>query len=145
VAEHNASGTGSRIVPIYVDVDNHYRKAAKAGTVGRTHELLVPPTTAGRPDKLDDCGVQQLANAEFSFDLPGLPGQTCGVTHVDGARTQRYVYIAPPNSPGIPAPLAWTLSDMAMDDLDDQRGDQFKGRQPGVALRDFLEGGPCDT
>jgi hypothetical protein len=143
VATYNAKGPGAQIVPVYVDVDNHYRKAAKAGTVGRAHELLVPLTTRGRPDQLDDRGVQQLANAEFSFDLPGLPGQTCGVTKVAGAPTQRYVYIAPPNSPGIPAPLAWTLSDMAMDDLDDQRADQFKDNQPGAALRDFLQSGRC--
>jgi hypothetical protein len=76
--------------------------------------------------------------------LPGLPGETCGMTHVAGAPTQRYVYIAPPKSPGIPAPLAWTLSDMAMDDLDDQRREELEPRQPGSAVRDFLQGGPCD-
>jgi hypothetical protein len=140
VAEHNAGRGGSLIVPVYVDVDNHYRKAAKAGTVGRTHELLVPPTTAGRPDKLDDRGVQQRANGEFSVDLPGLRGQTCGVTHVPGAPTQRYIYIAPPDSPGIPAPLAWTLSDMAMDELDRQRAAAFAGGTPASGLRAFLEG-----
>jgi hypothetical protein len=140
VASHNASGHGARIVPIYVDIDNHYRLAAKAGTVARTHELIVPPAAKPRPDKLDDHGVEQLANAEFSIDLPGLR-QRCSVAN---AATQRFVYIAPPKSPGVPAPLAWTLSAMAMDDLDDQRTDAFGTGQPASKLKAFLAGtGTC--
>jgi hypothetical protein len=136
VADHNAAG-GARIVPVFVDVDNHYGKAAKAGTVGRTQELLVPPVTAGRPDKLDNRGVEQAANAAFSTGLPGLPGVTC---QVGLGPTQRYVYIAPPDSPGVPAPLAWTLSDMAMDDLDQQRAAAFNTGEPAATLRDVLQG-----
>jgi hypothetical protein len=143
VAAHNAAGGGARIAPVFVDVDNHYAKAAKAGTVGRTQELLVPPVTAGRPDKLDNRGVEQAANVEFSIDLPGLPGRTC---QIGRGPTQRFVYIAPPQSPGIPAPLAWTLSDMAMDDLDEQRAAAFKPGTPAATLRAILAGAPmkCD-
>jgi hypothetical protein len=137
VAEHNAMAGHARIVPVFVDVDNHYAKAAKAGTVGRTQELLVPPATAGRPDKLDNRGVEQAANATFSTALPGLPEQTC---QVGRARTQRFVYIAPPLSPGIEAPLAWTLSDMAMDDLDEQRAAAFADGTPAARLRAILSG-----
>ena len=36
VAAHNAGGQGALIVPIYVEIDNHYAKAGEAGTVGRT-------------------------------------------------------------------------------------------------------------
>jgi hypothetical protein len=72
----------------------------------------------------------------FSIDLPGLPGQTC---QVGRQKTQRFVYIAP-QSPGIPAPLAWTLSDMAMDDLDAQRAAAFKAGTPAATLREILTG-----
>jgi hypothetical protein len=137
VAAHNAAGRGAVIVPVFVDIDNHYARAGKAGTVGRTQELLVPPLTAGRPDKLDDRGVEQAANAEFSLELPGRPGQTCRVGH---AATQRYVTIAPPESPGVPAPLAWTLSDMAMDDLDHQRHQALADGTPAATLRHVLMG-----
>jgi hypothetical protein len=137
VARHNAERKGARIVPIYVDVDNHYRLAARAGTVARTQELLVPPWTKTRPDRLDDRGVEQQANAEFSIDLPGLVGQRCSVAK---APTQRYVYVAPPKSPGVPAPLAWTLSAMALEDLDAQRAAAFEDDQPASKLKTFLAG-----
>ena len=136
VAAHNAEG-GSRIVPVFVDVDNHYAKAVQVGPVARTPQTLVPPLTAGRPDKLDDIGVEQLAEARFSVDLPGIQGTSC---QVGTKPAQRYVHIAPPDSPGIPAPLAWTLSDMAMDDLDRQRASAFAEATPAARLRDALRG-----
>ena len=141
VAGHNRAG-GSRIVPVFVDIDNHYAKAVQVGPVGRTPQTLVPPLTAGRPDKLDDVGVEQLADAQFSVDLPGLDGATC---QVGTKPAQRFVRIAPPDSPGIPAPLAWTLSDMAMDDLDRQRKSAFAATTPAATLRDALRGAelPC--
>jgi hypothetical protein len=141
VAAHNAAGQGARIVPIYLEIDNHYAKAGEVGTVGRTQELLVPPATAGRPDALDDRGVQQRSNADFSIALPGLPGQTC---RVGKALTQRYVRIAPTESPGIPAPLAWTLSDIAMDDLDRQRKAALGNGTPASTLKRVLAGDPLD-
>jgi hypothetical protein len=122
VAAHNAAGTGRRIVPVFVHVDNHYGRAARAGAIGRTPELLVPPHAYGSVDKLDDRGVEQAANAAFSVALPGLPQTTCEIGTGPG---QRYVRIAPTDHPGIQAPLAWTLSAMAMDDLDQQREHAF--------------------
>ena len=136
VAAHNAAGR-SRIVPIFVDLDNDYARSNPVGPVARTPQLLVPPLTAGRPDKLDERGVEQLADARFAVDLPGLTGQTC---RLGKHGTRRSVHIAPPASPGIPAPLAWTLSDMAMDDLDDQRGAAFRPGTNVESLQDVLHG-----
>jgi hypothetical protein len=138
VAAHNAAGR-SRIVPIFVDLDNDYARSNPVGPVARTPQLLVPPLTAGRPDKLDERGVEQLADARFAVDLPGLTGQTCTLKT---RGTRRSVHIAPPDSPGIPAPLAWTLSDMAMDDLDNQRRAAFGRGRPAARLRDVLHGTP---
>jgi hypothetical protein len=140
VAAHNAKaarGGGSLIVPVFVDVDNHYAKTVPVGPVARTPQTLVPPLTAGRPDKLDDVGVEQLANARFSVDLPGIEGSSCRVGTMPA---QRFVQIAPPDSPGIQAPLAWTLSDMSMDDLDRQRDAAFDGATPAATLRAALRG-----
>ena len=97
----------------------------------------MPPRTKTRPDRLDDRGVEQQANAEFSIDLPGLVGQRCSVAK---APTQRYVYVAPPKSPGVPAPLAWTLSAMALEDLDAQRVAAFEDDPPARKLKTFLAG-----
>jgi hypothetical protein len=151
VAAHNARADLPRIVPIFVHVDNHYAKAARAGTVKRTSEAAVPPLAYLRTDKLDDRGVEQAANAAFSVALPGLPGTTC---RVGLGVAQRYVRIAPTEHPGIQAPLAWTLSGMAMDDLDRQRGHAFSdpappdafspggGRSAPQTLADVLHGHP---
>jgi hypothetical protein len=141
VAAHNANPGRTRIVPIFVEIDNHYAKAARAGPLAPTHELIVPPATKARADKLDDRGVEQLANADFSLELPGRPGETC---MIGSAPTQRYVFIAPGESPGIPAPLAWTLSRLAMDDLDRQRAKAMQ-EEPVKRLRALLAGaaGPC--
>jgi hypothetical protein len=54
------------------------------------------------------------------------------------------VRIAPGESPGIPAPLAWTLSRMAMDDLDRQRAAALREGSPGARLRAFLTGAEPD-
>jgi hypothetical protein len=137
VAAHNADPRAPLIVPVFVDIDNHYSKAAKAGPAKRTQQLLVPPLTAARSDRFDDRGVEQLANAEFSTALPGARDTTCTIGYGDG---QRFVRIAPPQSPGVQAPLGWTLSRMSMDDLDRQRAEALE-ELPAVNLRDFLADG----
>lgn len=138
VAAHNATGGAPLIVPVFVDIDSFYAKAAKAGPVARTGQLLTPPVTAARADALDDRGVAQQANAEFSVALPGTRDVTCKIGFAD---TQRYVRIAPSEGPGVQAPLGWTLSKMAMDDLDAQRDKQFDPGTPASTLRAILRGG----
>ena len=128
VAAHNRSNVGARIIPVFINIDNHYSKAAKAGPPSRTQELFVPPATAGRPGKLGDVGVEQLVEAEFSRPVPGQPQRLCSVGGPGGGgldMSERYARIAPTRSPGIPAPLAWTLSEMAQNDLDKQREQAF--------------------
>jgi hypothetical protein len=129
VSAHNATGKGAIVVPVFVEIDNHYASPTRIAPPARTRELLLPPATRGRPDQLDDRMLEQTANAAFSGYLPGKPGWTCQVGDGDG---QRWVRIAPPSSPGIPAPLAWTLSRMAAQDLDGQRADA-------------MDDGPVDT
>lgn len=140
VAAHNRQRDAPRIVPVFVDVDNHYSKAARAGPGKRVPQLLVPPLTAARADRLDDRGVEQLANARFSTALPGAPDTVCTLGDDPG---ERFVRIAPPESPGVQAPLGWTLSQMSMNDLDRQRADAL-GRAPAENLRSFLAKGTID-
>ncbi len=134
VGSYNGRGKGPMVVPIFVQIDNHYAKAASEGPEGRTKELFVPPATAGRPDKLDDLAAEQLANARFSTDIPGRAGTTCTLSRRE---TQRFVRIAPPDSPGVPAPLAWTLSRLATDELDDQRHTALE-KAPAATLHAVL-------
>ena len=143
VAEHNAQHTarGDRplIVPVFVSIDNHYAQAAKAGAVGAAPQALAPIVTFSRADKLDDRGVEQQANAEFSVGLPGTRDRTC---QIGTGEAQRFVRIAPGESPGVGAPLGWTLSKMAIDDLDNQRRTAMRAGTPAETLRGILRGDP---
>jgi hypothetical protein len=129
VAAHNAAGDGPTIVPVFVHVDNHYSKPIKGGPPERTRELLVPPTAYLKADTLDNRGVEQSADAAFSTTLPGRPGWTCDL---GGQTAERYLRMAPSQHLGLEAPLAWTLSGLAMDDLDRQLD----------AVLDRADGGP---
>jgi hypothetical protein len=113
VASHNERPTGARVMPVFLLVDNHYQASARTPAHGRTIELFVPPETMSRPDALDDIAAEQRAAATFRGDVPGL-GTACGMR-------SRFTAIEPKVSPGLSAPLAWTLSDLSVDDLDQQR------------------------
>lgn len=140
VDAHNRGKTGARIVPVFLNIDNHYSVAKKANPPKRTQELLTPPLTKLRTYGLDGAGVEQLVEAEFSRPLPGMRTRTCAVNGSPSGSTDRYVRIAPTENPGIPAPLAWTLSKIARDDLDFQLGAAF-GTPTAPAVERVLQRG----
>jgi hypothetical protein len=157
VAAHNACRCMPVIVPIFVELDNHYTTAGGAGPLARTPEFLVPPETKSRTGSLDSRGVEQLAQAEFSLDLPGVPGGTCHLSAPPQGQSanrpansavptprDRYIRIAPGESPGVQAPLGWTLSRIAMNDLDNQRATALADA-PARELQLILAGAsvPC--
>jgi hypothetical protein len=117
IAAHNAPGSSNaRIVPVLLEVDNHYAQVAAPTEPGRTIEMLVPPSTKSRPDRLDDRAMEGQAAGTFTGPVPGTTSW-CDI--VPG--TGRFVRVGPRTSPGLPAPLAWTLSRLATDDLTAQR------------------------
>ncbi|MFI7542875.1 hypothetical protein [Actinoplanes sp. NPDC049599] len=116
IAAHNAVPGSATIVPVLLEVDNHYAQVAAPTEPGRTVEMLVPPSTKSRPDKLDDRAMEGQAAGIFTGPLPGT-ARRCDVD----ASTGRFVRIGPRTSPGLPAPLAWTLSRLATEDLTAQR------------------------
>lgn len=116
IAIHNAASDAATIVPIFLDVDNHYAQVAPPATPARTIEMLVPPSTKSRPDHLDDFIMEGEAAATFTGPLPGT-SEVVDLPTTAG----RYLRIGPRTSPGLPAPLAWSLSRLATDDLDAQR------------------------
>lgn len=109
VNDHNAK-SARHVKPYFLMLDNHYLPVAAARTEARIQELYIPPTTRSRPDELDDVGAEQRARATF-------PGGT-------------FLAIRPQVSPGLQAPLAWSLSPLSIKDLDGQRDKAMK--QPGV-------------
>ncbi|GAB2864468.1 hypothetical protein [Lentzea nigeriaca] len=99
VALHNSTSTRT-VKPYFLVLDNHYLPIATPRADGRIQELYIPPTTRGLPDELDDIGAEQRAEATF-------PGS--------------FLAIRPEVSPGLQAPLAWSLSPLSIKDLDSQR------------------------
>lgn len=136
IAEHNAGGKAARIVPVFLEVDNHYAAVAAPGTPDRTAETLVPPLTKDRPDKLDDLTMRARIEAAFAGPVPGTQA-ACRVDLV----ADRYVRVSPKISPGLPAPLAWTLSDVATQDLRNQRIKALRETGP-ARLRAWAAGTP---
>ncbi|WP_027344765.1 hypothetical protein [Hamadaea tsunoensis] len=117
IATHNAATGNARIVPVLIEIDNGYAQVAAPRAAGRTIEGLVPPSTKAKPDELDDRAMEQLAGSTFTGPVPGLSA-SCDVADGQG----RFLVISPRTSPGLPAPLAWTLSSLAVDDLRAQLG-----------------------
>ncbi len=130
IATHNAVATNATIVPVFVFVDSHYSDVA-ATEPSRIVEGLVPPLTRSRPDQLDDLAMQQQAAGAFVGDLPGT-SDPCDI----GSDAGRYVSISPTTTPGLPAPLAWTLSQLATGDLNQQRTDALE-KAPAKAIADW--------
>jgi hypothetical protein len=135
IAAHNQQAGNATIVPILVDVANTYAQVAAPVAAGRTAESLVPIVTYSRPGSLSEQSEDQQANATFNGPVPGLVG-ACDLT----AGLGRFLAISPTTSPGLPAPLAWTLSKLATDDLDAQRTAALQDAGP-TALASWAQTG----
>jgi hypothetical protein len=116
IATHNTTPGMAPIVPIFLEIDSKYVPVAAPTEPASTIELLVPPVSENRPAHLADSILEGRAAADFYGPVPGGSGSFA----LTGA-TGRYFKISPHTSPGLPAPLAWTLSQLATDDLAAQR------------------------
>ncbi|NUT33648.1 MAG: hypothetical protein HOV79_11300, partial [Hamadaea sp.] len=116
IAAHNTTPGNAQIVPVLLEISNGYARVAAPRVSGRTVEGLVPTSTRARPDALDERALEQQAAAAFAGRVPGS-ALACDLALNEG----RFVVISPRISPGLPAPLAWSLSTLATDDLSAQR------------------------
>ncbi len=157
VALHNADVTGDDglVVPVLVNIDNHYQSNAKAADPRRTSELLVPPLGFQRAGGTKGSDREQTALSLVAASPPGS-SLVCDVAAYDPdgpeeldsdeqvvsgeQRPVGRVLLAPTTRPGLPAPLAWTLASSSRKDLDDQRHDLFVGDGAGASLRSLLSG-----
>ena len=122
VAAYNAQPANAvhAVVPTLVVVDNHYQSASAAARVPRTAEALVPLDAYRRAHGTRDTDRWQQAISDFAT-VPDRPGIACANPAAFAGR----VLLAPTTRPGLPAPLAWTLSAASRQDLTDQREDLF--------------------
>jgi hypothetical protein len=138
VAAYNAQSANAAhpVVPTLVVVDNHYQSASAAARVPRTAEALVPLDAYRRAHGTRDTDRWQQAISDFAT-VPGRPGIAC----VNPAAFAGRVLLAPTTRPGLPAPLAWTLSAASRQDLTDQRKDLFaEPSDVGSRLLEVLSG-----
>jgi hypothetical protein len=114
VQDANATPGATCIVPVFVEIDNHYQAAKPGGAVAPRGELIAPAAAYRAVNANRDATVRTAVRLEFSRPLKG-PAGTLTVPK------QRVFRFAPNQRPGVQAPLGWVLSKAARDDLDDQR------------------------
>src|SRR5207302_8896627 len=114
----------SCIVPFMVQLDNGYDNLVGAASDTRPGELGVPSKTNGATRgarSIDSRGATAL-----EFDGPYMVDGSEVMTR-NGVLDSRYARIYPRAHPGSQAPLGWSLSPSARDDLLQQLVDQNRG------------------
>ena len=115
IAKHNATPGTTCVVPVLLEIDNHYASAPGPAPAGRPWESSVPLQTLGAGRDARDAQSRQAA--ALAFGRSDFDGRKAFV----GASTEpidRFAHIFPLSHPGAEAPLGWTLSTGAEEDLD---------------------------
>jgi hypothetical protein len=113
IGERNRAG-GPCIVPFFLQVDTGYDDPVRS-RLARPLEALVPLIAVKSARNAREANARQAAALLFSGPLPGEREAVLGGEEVD-----RFAHIYPRAHPGAKAPLGWTLSRTARDDLDYQ-------------------------
>lgn len=103
------------IVPFFLQIDTGYSDPTGAKR-SRPLEATVPLKTATTARNAREANARQAAALAFS----GPFGRVREATLANGAPLDRYAHIYPRAHPGSKAPLGWTLSRTARQDLDRQ-------------------------
>ncbi|MBT2529540.1 hypothetical protein J7E91_30135 [Streptomyces sp. ISL-99] len=113
VREYNADHRSTCIVPIYVHVSNGYQTLTPDIVGRRSSEVMTPLRTAGAVrGQLDDVALQR-AKVAMDGDVGCDPALSNKIS-------RRFFVIHPSQHPGVQAPLGWTLSRAARNDMDRQ-------------------------
>lgn len=96
------------IAPYFLQIDTGYADPVKSGDRS-PQEILVPPTAVRRARDAREHNARQAAALLFT-----------GALEIGPTVRNRYAHIYPRAHPGVRAPLGWTLSDAAQDELDEQ-------------------------
>lgn len=99
------------IVPLFIQIDNHYVAPAGPDEGARPSQLEAPPLAVKTSRDGEEANARQAAALQF--------GRIVGTTD-DGTDASGYAHIYPQSHPGSQAPLGWTLSAGSMDDLERQ-------------------------
>jgi hypothetical protein len=119
VSNYNRKRTGYCVVPLMLQIDNHYTEPRGIEKTNRSPELLVPLEAVKAARDARENGARQTA--ALAFDGAFGPWKRITIATAAGPQeVDRYAHIYPRAHPGTAAPLGWALSEAAMDDLTDQ-------------------------
>jgi hypothetical protein len=104
---------GTCVVPVFLQIDNHYAGEPAAGGRTRPWESSVPLQALGGARNAREANARQAAALAFGSEGFGNVHDASAATGV----IDRVAHIYPRAHPGSKAPLGWTLSDASMDDL----------------------------
>jgi hypothetical protein len=106
------------IQPRLLMIDNGYLPAAPVAAPSQPQQLLAPIQGRSRATSQRSAADEQAAALAFDH---AFGAATCaGVTNLPAAPASRVAHLVPTSQPGIQAPLGWTLSRFAQDDLQNQ-------------------------
>ena len=119
VSSFNRSTTTQCVVPVMIQIDNHYTEPRGIKKTTRPPELLVPADAVQAARDARENDARQTAALAFDGPFGPYARITLGKGGVDHD-VDRYAHIYPRAHPGTTAPLGWALSNAAMNDLNDQ-------------------------
>lgn len=109
VEEHNAIPGNRCIVPLFIQIDTGYADPVR-GRGRAPLEWGVPVRAVRSARDAREANARQAAALAFSGPIPGRKGD-------DANLVDRFAHIYPRAHPGSKAPLGWTLSSTAREDL----------------------------
>lgn len=113
VADYNRDPANpSCVVPIMIQIDNHYANHVVTPAAGQPLQTLVPPETLSNVQN----ERETAATLEARLAIAGTPNLPGGVT-IPRAPPSRFYDIYPIAHPGSEAPLGWALSALSEQDL----------------------------
>ncbi len=126
VAAHNSDPANACVVPVFLQIDNGYADAPGPEPGPRPWESQAPLRALGAARNAREANARQAAALAFTGGLDPVQEVRAG----DGSALRRFAHVYPRAHPGAQAPLGWTLSDAAADDL----RDQLRSRENGLEL-----------
>jgi hypothetical protein len=116
VAAHNRSSAGPCVIPLFIQLDNHYASVS-APTGGAPSQIGVPPEALASVHGTRDDEARQLAAS--LFDVP--------VGAANGKPLAGWAHVYPRAHPASEPPLGWALSSESIADMSNELHTANKG------------------
>ena len=132
---------GTCVVPVFLQIDNHYDNDPGPGRRSRPWESSVPLQALGGSRNAREANARQAAAIAFGEQAFGnvVDASVAGTT----LPFDRVAHLYPREHPGSKAPLGWTLSRTSMEDLRRQLESPANTAEIGKVREWFSPGLTC--